>query len=248
MNRDIWKSKSFTDSGHFPCPKCFTGVLIGQNRLTQITEGGKEMSEYGYPYGIDNLFCGILKCNNPKCIEVISVSGLYLTNIQSGRQLPDGSYIEESLSYYNPKFFYPNLRFFNLPVGIPKEIRDQIDLAFSLYFYDNNSCANKIRTAIELVLDHIRAPKRKKNKNGKLVTIPNLHQRIKNFSKAKPKLCELFLALKIIGNEGSHTNNTQTDDVLDAFEILEMVLEKLYIKSDKRVENIAKSKIKKTRL
>ena len=133
---------------------------------------------------------------------------------------------------------------FDLPTLIPKQIIEQVDLAFAHYFYDNNTCANKIRTSIELILDDIKAPK-KRLKNGKLKLIPNLHQRIAHYSKTKRKLCELLLALKIIGNKGSHNHKSETKDILDAFEILELVLDKIYIKTTERIESLAKDKLRR---
>ena len=238
MNRKIWEDK-ILHNGLFPCPKCFSGNIIGLNKISQITEEGKELSKHNYPYGIENLFCGILKCN--RCNEIVSVNGSLLTEITEEIPLPDGNYEIKELSISKPMFFYPNLRMFSLSKEIPKPVIKQVDLAFSYYFHDNNSCANKIRTAIEVILDDIKAPL-KKFSNGRLRPIPNLHQRIENYRKSKPRLCQLLLALKVIGNEGSHNSKTETKDLLDAFEILELALDTLYLKSTKRIEALAKTK------
>lgn len=245
MNRELWKPKSFQKTGKYPCPKCFNGILVGENKISKLTVGGKEMFDYGYPYGIDNVFCGILKCNNDKCNEVISVNGLLLTDIRDAYQDNNGEYVELSIEVFNPKFFFPNLRMFKLPSEVPQNIRSLIDKAFSFYFLDNNACANKIRTAIENILDDLKAPKKKKNRQGNLREIPNLHSRIEHFSKQKPKICKLLKALKIIGNEGSHTENTDDNSILDAMEILEMLVEITYIKNNARVERIAETIIQR---
>lgn len=73
----------------------------------------------------------------------------------------------------------------------------------------------------------------------------NLHDRIEHFSKLKPKICKLLMALKIIGNEGSHTEYTDDESILDAFEILEMLVEIVFVKNNVRVEKIAEAIIKK---
>ena len=53
------------------------------------------------------------------------------------------------------------------------------------------------------------------------------------------------MALKIIGNEGSHTENTDDDGILDALEILEMLVEITYVKNNARVERIAEKIIQR---
>ncbi|MDH5033979.1 DUF4145 domain-containing protein [Chryseobacterium cucumeris] len=245
MKKELWKSKSFEQPNNYPCPKCFIGILIGKEISKLMTEDGKYNEQVGYPYGLDNIFSGILHCNNHLCNHIVSVNGLLITDISTGYQKPDGEYIETFLKIYHPKFFFPNLRMFPLTNEIPENIRQLIDQSFSLYFLDNNSCANKIRITIEYILDDLRAPIKRKTKKGKIELIPNLHQRIQHFSKKKPKICRLLLALKIIGNEGSHTIDTTTDDVLTGFEILELLVEMIYIKNSKRIEAIVNQIITK---
>lgn len=245
MKKELWKSKSFEQPNNFPCPKCLIGFLVGAEIIKEMTEDGKYMETVGYPHGLDNIFAGILNCNNHLCKHIVSVNGLLISDIQTGYQKPDGEYVEKRLNIYHPKFFFPNLRIFPLTDDIPKNIFQLIDQSFSLYFVDNNSCANKIRITIEYILDDLKAPKRRKTRKGKIETIPNLHQRIQHFSKKKPRICRLLLALKIIGNEGSHSINTTVDDVLTAFEILELLVEMIYIKNDNRIETLVKQIITK---
>ncbi|WP_291116428.1 DUF4145 domain-containing protein [Empedobacter sp. UBA7248] len=245
MNRELWKPKTFDKVEKYPCPKCFNGTLKGKQKISELTEGGKEMLSYGYPYGIDNVFCGILKCSNSNCNELISVNGHLLSDIRTGYQNENGEYVEIELKQYQPKFFYPNLRMFKISKEIPKNIIHLIDQAFSLYFIDNNACANKIRTAIEQILDDLNAPRKKLTVKRKYSEFTNLHSRIEHFSKKKPKICKLMMALKIIGNQGSHTNETDDESILDAFEILELLIEITYIKNHLRIESLADSIIKK---
>jgi hypothetical protein len=245
MKKELWKSKTFEQPNNYPCPKCFIGVLIGTEILKQMTEDGKYNEQVGYPYGLDNVFSGILRCNNHLCKHMFSVNGLLITDINTGYQKPDGEYVETLLKIYHPKFFFPNLRMFPLTDEVPKNIAKLIDESFSLYFLDNNSCANKIRVTIEYILDDLKAPIKRKTRRGKIEPISSLHQRIQHFSKKKPKICRLLLALKIIGNEGSHTIDTTNDDVLTAFEILELLVEMIYIKNNKRIEAIVNQIITK---
>lgn len=248
MNRKLWNKKNFLgkDFSIIPCPKCFLGTLVGKENFSKVTPSGIEMEKLGYPYGIENLFVGILECNNQNCKNIISVNGYLNTNISVGIELPNGEWKEDYISNYEPKFFLPNLRFFDLNhKDIPNQIKAQIDSSFSLYYTDTAACANKIRTSIELILDNLNAPISHRGKTNKLSKFKSLHQRIENFKKRKPHICKLLLALKVVGNEGSHNEKVNNEDVLDAFEILEQVIEELYIKNKQRIVSIAEKIITK---
>lgn len=78
-----------------------------------------------------------------------------------------------------------------------------------------------------------------------MVSLRTLHDRIENYKKTKPQICTLLLALKIVGNEGSHTSKIKNEDILDAFKILEQVIDDLYIKKRKRIMTIANNIITK---
>lgn len=55
-----------------------------------------------------------------------------------------------------------------------------------------------------------------------------LDTRIKSFAPRNQGVANKLLAIKWIGNTGSHSDNLELVDVLDAFELLEYCLEELY--------------------
>lgn len=68
-----------------------------------------------------------------------------------------------------------------------------------------------------------------------------LHKRIERFKIKNPEQAESLMAIKWIGNSGSHTNRSLTkDDILDSFEILEHVTTKLYETDTKRITQLTK--------
>ncbi|CAM3714114.1 hypothetical protein FSS13T_27180 [Flavobacterium saliperosum S13] len=249
MNRELWSRKYFNhdNPSNYPCPFCNTGVLTLKERILSITPYGKDMEYYNYNNGIDHLFSGILICKNAECNEIVIISGSCLRDIVIGDEQPDGGYLERRISTYYPKFFFPNLKLFPINKTIPKEVKEQINFAFSHYFNDLSSSANRIRNAIELILDDLKAPKSRKTKAGKKQTFKTLHSRIEHFSKKNVKISKLLLALKIIGNEGSHVGNVQNEDILNAFEILEMLLEFTYQKQHQRILKMATEIIDKAK-
>ena len=84
-------------------------------------------------------------------------------------------------------------------------------------------------------------------KKGKIYKFTNLHQRIEHFTKSQKRLGQLLLAIKIIGNEGSHIGDIKIDDILDAYEILEEVVEIVYIKKRNKITTIAKEIVEKNK-
>lgn len=59
----------------------------------------------------------------------------------------------------------------------------------------------------------------------------SLHKRIKELETTDPVNAEILLAVKWLGNSGSHAGGLKRDDVLDAFDMVELVLVNLYDKT-----------------
>lgn len=243
MNRELWKNRTFTNENptNFPCPKCSVGFLTPKKQiLTEITPIGTEMEYYGYPYGIEHIFSGTLICKNKDCKELVSISGQCLRDIQTAKELPTGEMVEHRSSTYYPKFFYPNLKIIALPKEVSENVAEQINLSFSHYFHDLSSCANRIRNGIELILDDLNASKWRKTNAGNKQVFKTLDSRIEHYGKRNKKISDRLLALKIIGNEGSHIGLVESDDILDAYEILEELIEFTYVKKKERIAQLVK--------
>lgn len=233
MNRKFWEHRSFTnvDIVDYPCPKCHIGTLRKTKLLVEDAED--EESPYAYQYGTNCIFSAIFKCSRNSCGEVVSLVGACTLDYPEKKDYPHGGYEVKPVNIYVPKFFYPNLKLFVIPYNVPKEIKEQINLAFSHYFNDLSSCANRVRVAVELLLNDIKAPKYRMTKKKKRYYFKyNLHDRIKHFGKKKKykDISNLLLAIKFIGNEGSHVGKVELIDVLDAFQFLHDVLDRVYLK------------------
>ncbi len=119
-----------------------------------------------------------------------------------------------------------------IPAACPKDVREEVIAAFSLYWLDLAACLNRIRNAMELVLDNLKVPKTALDRARKKKQRLSLHHRIEKLEKKRPKLkdiCEQMMAVKHLGNAGSHSGErVWPDDVFDGFDILERVLEGMY--------------------
>jgi len=75
--------------------------------------------------------------------------------------------------------------------------------------------------------------------------ILSLHERIELFKLRFPEIGNSLLAIKWIGNSGSHYDTLTQDDVLDAYTLLDFSLSKLYNNQEQVIKKLAKDINKK---
>ena len=117
----------------------------------------------------------------------------------------------------------------------------ELTKAFGLYWSDRGSSANRLRAATETLLSERRVPRFTINRNRKRVRI-SLHDRIEIFKARDADSAEYLLAIKWLGNTGSHygLDEFSDDDLLDGFELFEHVVERVYRRPEHRLKKIAK--------
>jgi hypothetical protein len=127
---------------------------------------------------------------------------------------------------------------FEVPEHCPAEIKTQLRAAFTLFWCDEAAAANRVRIALERLMDHMGVRSRRR-KPGRIVSL-TLHDRIEIFRSREPTIGKQLMALKLLGNTGSHRGQVQRDDLLDAFEILEHALAELIDRRTAKVEQLAR--------
>ena len=182
-----------------------------------------------YQGNVTGPFVCLLRCM--KCGETCAVSGHFDTY----EDFPvDGNQFFEC---YRPTFISPAPQMIHVSRRCPAPVKVEVIAAFTLYWCDLATCLNRIRNALEIVLDEMKIPKTTtaksksttaKSKRKRL----NLHDRIEKLRSRRPKLgelCDRMLAVKHLGNAGSHPGiKVKRDDVFDGFDILESVLDAMY--------------------
>lgn len=221
----------------FNCPECGKNTLcldqdswFQKERVSSVLE--REHIDVFEAEWVKYSYTGSFKCLNPKCGEVVITSG-------------SGSVIEEYTDYcldedgypgpcaseyrdiFFPKYFYPALSLFDIPEKVPEDIKETIIEAFSLTPNSPSAAANKIRVAVEMLVTEFGPSSR--NSSGGFV---GLDQRINNIKNTENRLYEhknLMLAIKYIGNAGSHEEDiVNFDELFDSFQIIEELLKKIY--------------------
>lgn len=213
------------------CPTCQDSVLhIIPEQLIDDDTGLTKASydeEWFDPELIRFTFGGILTCSNPKCKETVSILG------KGG---VERDYDGEFYRYYEPLFFHPPLKFFAAPEETPDKVKKALDTSFSFAFSNRSAAANQIRIALECLLNHLGV----EQFNEKDEPI-SLHRRINLLEDEYSKIKEICIAIKWLGNSGSHCDEEMTmDNIFDGYEMMSLVLEMLYDDRHERIAILAK--------
>jgi hypothetical protein len=123
---------------------------------------------------------------------------------------------------------------------VPNDVRDKLEQSFRLFWCDLEACSNRIRTSIEKLLDYLEG-----NRTALSVTEKGdpltLHARIERYGKTDKPLSEHLMAVKCLGNAGSHSDPIKRDDILDAYEMMDYVLREMFDPPAKRISRISEA-------
>lgn len=183
----------------------------------------------------------LLQCSNDICGEGVVCSGAWGYEYgEMKEEEEEGGYFPAVIAAFIPEYFVPALDIFQIPQGCPPRASDEIRLSFRIYFADPSSAANHVRKAIENLLTAKGIKRFVTEKSGKR-KIVSLHDRIVQYRIRDAENADLLMAIKWLGNAGSHDAELTKEDVLDSYELLEVVLDNLYVKHAKKVRQLAKS-------
>ncbi len=219
------------------CPTCQAGHL----RFTKPTESEHAASKQGRehaawePEWIFGTFVAIAECENNECHQEVHALGKYRVDAASSSPRYDEdysmSYDAQYSTYYTVTLLSPPLVLMRLPETAPPEVREGVERASAVLFLDPGLAGTALRAAVErfLTTEGI-SPKRS---SGGFVT---LDQRIRDWKQATPdraSVADLLLAVKWIGNAGSHeVSDVSAKEVLDGVEILDEAFHRLFVGPD----------------
>jgi hypothetical protein len=156
----------------------------------------------------------------------------------------DGEGDMEYEEYYRPLFFHPHLMLIDIPKGSPDSVATPLKESFRLFFSAPSAASNNVRIAIEELLTDLNV-RRFETSKGKRRFIP-LHRRITLLPGKFSHLKDLLIAIKWLGNAGSHSNGKITiDDVMDSYDLIEHILQDIYASNSKKLVALAKRVNKK---
>nr|WSX50603.1 DUF4145 domain-containing protein [Streptomyces sp. NBC_00974] len=226
-----------------PCPTCGRGNLIpvGDAFVREESATSKRWRSESWddwePDWEHGGFHGILRCGKSTCDSVRVVGDMRVVAEHGESGTWDGySYVVEFL----PKFFHPALPLLPSHEAAPQEVLGRVVAASAVIWIDPSSAANRLRSAVEALMDDQGIPRKGPGRRGPVDF--TLHQRIEKLGAAKPAYsdaAEMILAVKWIGNVGSHEDALKISDVLNGAEILDAVLTEMYDTSRDAINKLA---------
>ncbi len=253
MNKALWQYLQIeeTKDPDLTCPICNRGKLtLEKENLkyleTEESKSLKQHDDYDFEW-IGYRFIAILICSNSHCLEIVSTTGI--GGVEFHPQIDyDGNDYSEYRAYFIPKYFEPSIKIIDTKDEYGKAINELLTESFSVFFLNSSLCANKIRQVVEQILNEFKIKKFTINKQKKRVVI-NVTQRIHLFQSKfnqHSDIAQNLLAIKWIGNIGSHQNNVDRSQTLDAYEILQHCLDELFLNRTKAkiINKLSKTIIK----
>jgi Domain of unknown function (DUF4145) len=244
MERSLWTA---TLSKHWApqwkCPICKRGhtVLTPKSLVSKENTASARQHDHEAwdPEWVEYVFTAWATCSNDNCKQPFALSG-------TGGVAPDfdDNHGTEWHEYFRPGQCHPMPEIIELPAKCPALVRDALREAFALFWRQPESCAGRVRVALECLMDHLGVPKRKKGKAGKFYDL-TLHGRLDHFATKNAAIGAHLMALKWVGNAGSHNGKVSSADLLDAFEVLEHTLAEVIEQRSAKVSALAKKLTKK---
>ena len=198
--------------------------------ITEIKDIYEESKFFGILFGAITVigsviekpakFVSFFKCDN--CNKDVSATG----TLKIDR--------EEDINTASIKveYFTPPIPIIKLSPNLPEKIREELIQAFNHFHSDLTSSGTKLRRAIErLCLDLGFKEK-------------NLHFSITSMGKEYPQESEFLDSLKLLGNESVHEGKVNEHDLLDAFEVMDYVLQLYDRKKYLEIANMKALKLK----
>ena len=196
------------------------------------------------PEWIEYVYSCLLVCSNDKCKEVVASSGtgsVDWSTYEDEHGAPDQVYED----HFRPKFFEPPLKLLQIPKNCPESVSKPIEDSFALFFAAPHAASNNVRIGIEALLTELKI-RRFNLVSGKRRFV-SLHERISLLPAKFAHLKDLIVAIKWLGNAGSHDDGTDVtlDDVMDSYELTEHILQEVYAPKLTKLHKLAKKVNKK---
>lgn len=233
MNRNLFANLNFTKTAvpSIPCPSCHEGRLVHSKGFVQESTNAwtkRNHNEVDWDNEwTQSHFSAVLLCSNSTCKEAVHMVGegrVEEVNVEIDDHYGPMGQLD---TVFTPMYFVPPLQIFDCPSMTPETVRQQVMASFAVFFSDASSSANRVRSAVEFLLTSLKVPKKVKTKKGKFQTL-TLHGRIERLGAKYANIKDLLLAVKWIGNTGSHATEISRVAVMDAYDMLEHCLDLLY--------------------
>lgn len=226
VNRSLWKramTKNYAPP--WPCPSCRDGVLQlerGSFHHAETARSRRNHHEEDFHFSdVEFSFSALLKC--VRCGDIVSCCGT--GGLEENHYHDTEGDLNSALDpIFFVKLFSRPLPIIRAPQKCPAEVKGCLDRSFLVAFCDFGAAANHIRQSVEEFLSTQGIDRL--SSAGKFVS---LETRIRRFAESDPANAERVSALRWFGNFGSHPENLKRDHLFDAYDVLEVLFENVYI-------------------
>lgn len=209
----------------WPCPNCKTGEFspVKDSLIQHQTERSKAWLDLDSsdPEAFELLFSAWAKCSYKSFGQMATISGY---TVESPLYGEDGLMWE---TVYRPLSIFPSPHIIEIPANCPQNVQEPVTASFSLFWADPGAAANKLRIALERLLDHVGIPE------------GSLHSRLVTYQQTNKHPGGLLMAIKWLGNTGSHEGSVSKGDLLDAYELIEVCLDEIISERSKKFQELA---------
>jgi len=242
FSRQLWANYFSGYLPTLPCPSCNSvSLAVQKDTLKEIETGSSRAAhaeEYWNPELEESRFCAILKCRVcGECVAVGGTSGTEEDRFINQEGEEDSNYV----STFRPVVFHPAPPVFAIIRECPPRVKAHLQRAFGLIWSDAGACANALRSGVEALLDHQGVAKFALSSKRKRVALTT-HTRVEKFAKKNGDAAAGLMAIKWIGNAGSHETAAapKREDLLEGFELFEQAIEIVFMRKLERFKKLAR--------
>jgi len=242
MNRELYK-KGFPadDAPVLKCPSCgLVSLVFDESSLAKVeTAKSKDLrhDQYWNDSLIENVFSCFFHCKTSYCSESLVCTGT--TSVETFRyeDVSTGLAYDYEDEILNPIYFNPPLILMDYPNACPEAIVKNLKDSFALSFSDPRAALNCMRSSVEALMGELGIPEFRDDEKTKKIS---LHERIERMPQKYKEEEKILLALKWLGNAGSHDGDEVTAaDMWFAYDAFEYVLLEIYEGRYRRIREIS---------
>ncbi len=210
------------------CPRCRRSVLEPNIQSSEsISSIEARLGDAVWDGWTEGHFFGTLSCARTPCGNKYVVAGNWSSR---SPDLPeqDDFLDDPHLAGSSVRHILPPLPVMPFPDKTPDDVRILVQSASSVLLSDTSAAANRMRSAVESLLDARKVRRLPPGRRGAKYRL-STDRRIKEFSVENNEVADLLMAIKWIGNAGSHESRPLSlSVVLDGIELFAHAIHLLY--------------------
>lgn len=213
---------------HWRCPACYNETLeivpgsFFKEETKKSRQGKNEVWFETNQFKM--VFSCLLRCSRKACREPVAITG----NGRIERVKDDDTGLPNFKNWFRASTFHPPLPVFIPPADCPDKVQRQLREISALLAAHPSAAINTMRTVLEMLLDELKVP-REVVRTGKDPFVLTLHRRIDDHPAILGDYAAAFMALKWLGNKGSHSGKRlRSSHIEGACIVLDDLIQQIY--------------------